>query len=179
MTLKLLFYIAVLLIAFIGYRNSTTASIPLKIGDDAPNFALNDAQGQTHYLSEYLGKYLIIYFYPKDNTPDCTKEACRFRDDFSQIEKLNAKIVGISLDDSESHSAFSKQYHLPFPLLTDINGGVSDNYNALYNFYIIKIAKRRTFLINTEGKIAKIYADIDVSNHSQQVIIDLKLIQNK
>jgi len=179
MILKLIFYTSVLLIAIIGYRYSAMVSTPLKIGDDAPNFALNDVHGKTHYLSDYLGRYLIIYFYPKDNTPGCTKEACNFRDDFSQLEKLDAKILGISLDDRESHSAFAKQYHLPFPLLTDTNGSVSGNYNALYNFYLIKIAKRRTFLINTEGKIVKIYSDIDVSRHSQEVIDDLKLIQNK
>lgn len=179
MTIKLLFYIAVLFIAIFGYLNFAIASTQLKIGDNAPNFSLNDAQGQLHHLSDYLGKYLIFYFYPKDNTPGCTKEACHFRDDFINIEKLDTKIVGISLDGSESHLAFSRQYHLPFPLLTDINGEVADSYNALYDFYVIKIAKRRTFLINPEGKIAKIYAGIDISSHSQQIIDDLKVIQYK
>jgi thioredoxin-dependent peroxiredoxin len=179
MTLKLLFYIAVLFIAIFGYRNYTVGSNQLQVGDDAPNFTLNDAKGQTYHLSDYLGKYLILYFYPKDNTPGCTKEACHFRDDFTQLEKLNTKIVGVSLDGRESHSGFSKQYHLPFPLLTDINGNVADSYNALTNFYVIKITKRRTFLINPAGKIAKIYTGIDVSNHSQQIIDDIKLIEYK
>jgi peroxiredoxin Q/BCP len=179
MTLKLLFYFAVLLLATFGYRNYAVASNNLQIGDDAPSFTLNDAQGQTHYLSDYAGKYLVLYFYPKDDTPSCTKEACHFRDDFMQLEKLGAKIVGVSLDSNESHSNFSKKHHLPFPLLTDTNGKVADSYNALTNFYVIKIAKRRTFLINPAGKITKIYTSIDTSNHSQKIIDDLKIIQNK
>ncbi len=179
MMLKLFFYIAVLLLAFFGYRNYAIASDILQMGDDAPSFTLNDAQGQTHYLSDYAGKYLVLYFYPKDDTPGCTKEACQFRDDMVQLEKLEAKVVGISVDSSESHANFAKKYHLPFPLLADPKGKVAESYHALTNFYVVKIAKRYTFLINPVGKIAKIYTNVDTSNHSQQIIDDLKLIQIK
>lgn len=179
MTLKLFLYIAVLLLAFFGYRSYAAASTALQIGDDAPGFTLNDAQGQTHYLSDYAGKYLVLYFYPKDDTPGCTKEACHFRDDMAQLEKLGAKVVGVSVDSSQSHKNFAQKYHLPFPLLVDTNGKVADSYHALTNFYVVKIAKRYTFLIDPAGKIAKIYTSVDTSNHSQQIIDDLKLIQNK
>ncbi len=179
MMLKLFLYIAVLLLAFFGYRSYAAASDTLKIGDDAPSFTLNDAQGQTHYLSDYAGKYLVLYFYPKDDTPGCTKEACHFRDDMAQLEKLGAKVVGISVDSSQSHERFAQKYHLPFPLLADTNGQVADSYHALTNFYVLKIAKRYTFLINPTGKIAKIYTSVDTSNHSQQIINDLKLVQSK
>lgn len=176
--LKLLFYIAVLLLAFVGYRSYASNSHPLQIGDDAPSFTLNDAQGQTHYLSNYAGKYLVLYFYPKDDTPGCTKEACHFRDDMAQLEKLGAKVVGISVDNSASHADFAKKYHLPFPLLSDTNGSVAGSYHALTNFYVVKIAKRYTFLINPAGKITKIYTNVDTSKHSQQIIDDLKIIQS-
>lgn len=179
MMLKLFFYVAVLLLAFFGYRSYAATSNPLKIGDDAPSFTLNDAQGQTHYLSDYAGKYLVLYFYPKDDTPGCTKEACHFRDDMAQLEKLGAKVVGISVDSSESHARFAQKYHLPFPLLADTNGQVAESYHALTNLYVLKIAKRYTFLINPAGKIAKIYTSVDTSNHSQQIIDDLKLLQSK
>lgn len=179
MTLKLFFYIAVLLLAFFGYRSYAHAANNLKVGDDAPSFTLNDAKGRTHYLSDYAGKYLVLYFYPKDDTPGCTKEACHFRDDMVQLEKLGAKVVGVSVDDGKSHDEFAKKYNLPFPLLTDTNGKVAESYNALSNFFVVKIAKRYTFLINPDGKIAKIYTNVDTSKHSQQIIDDLKAIQSK
>jgi peroxiredoxin Q/BCP len=179
MTLKLIFYTGVLLLAFFGYRSYAMAGRALQIGDDAPSFTLNDAQGQTHYLSDYAGKYLVLYFYPKDDTPGCTKEACHFRDDMAQLEKLGANVVGVSVDNSASHADFAKKYHLPFPLLIDANGAVADSYQSLTNLYIIKIAKRHTFLISPTGKIAKVYTSVDTSNHSQQIIDDLKLLQHK
>ena len=179
MTLKLIFYVAALLLAFFGYRSYANATPPLQIGDDAPSFTLNDGQGQTHYLSDYAGKYLVLYFYPKDDTPACTKEACHFRDDLAQLTKLDANVVGISVDSGTSHADFSKKYHLPFPLLADVDGKVAESYHALTNFYVVKIAKRYTFLINPSGKIAKIYTNVDTSKHSQQIIDDLKLIQSK
>ena len=179
MTLKLIFYSAILLIAFLGYRSYAQAADLLKVGDDAPSFTLNDAEGQTHYLSDYAGKYLVLYFYPKDDTPGCTKEACHFRDDLAQLEKLGAKVVGVSVDNGASHADFAKKYHLPFPLLSDTDGKVAESYHCLTNFYIVKIAKRYTFLINPTGKIAKVYTSVNTSNHSQQIIDDLKLLQNK
>jgi len=175
--LKLIFYSAVMLLAFFGYRSYASADNGLKIGDEAPSFTLNDAKGQTHYLSDYAGKYLVLYFYPKDDTPGCTKEACHFRDDMAQLETLGAKVVGVSVDNSSSHDDFAKKYHLPFPLLSDSNGHIAASYHALTNFYVLKIAKRHTFLISPAGKIAKIYRNVDASNHSKQIIDDLKAIQ--
>lgn len=175
--LKLLFYTAVMLIALFGYKSYAATANSLKVGDDAPSFTLNDAKGKTHYLSDYAGQYLVLYFYPKDDTPGCTKEACHFRDDMAQLEKLGAKVVGVSVDNSSSHADFAKKYHLPFPLLADTNGQVAASYHALSNFYLFKIAKRYTFLISPSGKIAKIYKNVDTSNHSQQIIDDLKVIQ--
>jgi thioredoxin-dependent peroxiredoxin len=179
MTLKLIFYTVILLLAFFGYRSYAAAADSLKIGDDAPGFTLNDAEGKTHYLTDYAGKYLVMYFYPKDDTPGCTKEACHFRDDISQFEKLGANVVGVSVDNSTSHANFAKKYNLPFPLLIDSNGTVAESYHSLTNFYFVKIAKRHTFLINPAGKIAKVYTNVDTSKHSQQIIDDLKLMQNK
>lgn len=166
-----------MLLAFFGYRSYASAATTLHIGDEAPSFTLNDAKGQTHYLSDYAGKYLVLYFYPKDDTPGCTKEACHFRDDIAEFEKLGAKVVGVSLDNSHSHDDFAKKYNLPFPLLADVNGHVAASYHALTNFYVFKIAKRYTFLITPNGKIAKIYKSVDTSNHSQQIIDDLNVIK--
>jgi peroxiredoxin Q/BCP len=178
MILKLIFYSAVFILAIFGYRSYSISSDQLLTGDDAPSFTLNDAQGETHYLSKYAGKYLVLYFYPKDDTPECTKEACYFRDDLEQFKKLGANIVGISIDSAASHADFAKKYHLPFPLLADTDGKVAESYHALTNFYVVKIAKRYTFLINPAGKIAKVYTNVDTSKHSQQIVEDLKLIQN-
>ncbi|MGB4811868.1 MAG: peroxiredoxin [Methylophilaceae bacterium] len=177
MKLNIMFYSAILLIAFIGYRNYAMAGDLLQIGSNAPAFRLNDAKGQPHELSNYAGQYVVLYFYPKDDTPGCTKEACQFRDDLAQIEKLGAKVVGISVDDSDSHAKFAQKYHLSFPLLADTDGKVANNYGALSNFLVIKIAKRYTFLIDPQGKIAKIYTKVDTSKHSQEIIDDIKKLQ--
>ncbi len=115
-----------------------------------------------------------LYFYPKDDTPGCTKEACSFRDDLQQLEKLGAKVVGISEDDADSHARFAQKYHLPFPLLADKDGSVADSYGALTNLGLVKFAKRYTFLIDPQGKIAKVYEKVDTSRHSQEIILDLQ-----
>ncbi len=179
MLLKLFFYTAILLIAIFGYRSYANTSGGLVIGGAAPDFTLNDAQGNAHSLSDYRGKYLVLYFYPKDDTPGCTKEACHFRDDMVQLEKLGAKVVGISVDSSESHGKFAEKYSLPFSLLADTDGKVAASYQALTNLLIVKIAKRHTFLIDPDGKIKKIYTDVNVSNHSQQIIDDLKALHTQ
>lgn len=179
MLVKLLFYTAILLIAIFGYRSYADASTVLKIGDKAPNFKLNDTKGKSHALSDYSGQYLVLYFYPKNDTPKCTEEACHFRDDIAQLEKLGAKVIGITVDSSESNHLFSKKYSLQFPLLADADGKVADKYNALTNLIVTKIAKRHTFLINPAGNIEQIYRNVDTSKHSQQIIHDIKSLQNK
>lgn len=179
MLLKLFFYGVILLIAVFGYRSYAAGVQTLQVGDAAPNFMLNDAKGKTHSLNDYRGQYLVLYFYPKNDTPGCTKEACHFRDDMTQLEKLGAKVVGISVDDSQSHEKFAAKYNLPFALLADVDGKVAQSYHALTNLFVIKMAKRHTFLINPEGTISKIYTSVNVSNHSQQIIDDLKALQNK
>lgn len=179
MLIKLFFYITVLLIAILGYRSYSNNATSLKIDQEAPNFTLKDAGNDVHSLYDYKGKYLVLYFYPKDDTPGCTKEACHFRDNTAQLKKLDAEVVGISIDSSESHKKFAEKYHLPFPLLADTDGKVAESYHALSNFLIVKIAKRHTFIIGPDSKIKKIYTNVNVSNHSQQIIDDLRAIQQQ
>ncbi len=164
-------------IAFYLFRVNVMAAPILKIGEDAPTFTLPDSQGNQVSLDDYKGKWAVLYFYPKDDTPGCTKEACQFRDDFKTLEALGAKVIGISIDDSFSHQKFAEKYNLPFPLLSDASGEVADRYGALNNFLVIKLAKRYTYLINPQGKIAKIYLSVDTSKHSQEIIEDLKKLK--
>jgi len=161
-------------IAFYLFRVNVMAAPILKVGDDAPAFKLPDNQGKEIRLSDYKNKWVVLYFYPKDDTPGCTAEACHFRDDFKLLESLGAKVIGISIDDSFSHKKFAEKYNLPFPLLSDASGEVASRYGALNNFLVIKLAKRYTYLINPQGKIAKIYLSVDTSKHSQEIIDDLK-----
>ena len=164
-------------IAFYLFKVNVMAAPILKIGDDAPTFTLPDSQGNQVSLNDYKGNWAVLYFYPKDDTPGCTKEACQFRDDFKTLEALGAKVIGVSIDDSFSHKKFAEKYNLPFPLLSDASGEVADRYGALNNFLVIKLAKRYTFLINPQGKIAKIYLSVDTSKHSQEIIEDLKKLK--
>ncbi len=173
MSIKMIFYSVVLLLAFMGYRyfNSNTAG--LKAGALAPDFSLPNAKGETITLRSYAGKWVVLYFYPKDDTPGCTKEACHFRDDFHQLEKLGAQVIGVSVDDSQSHAEFSKKYSLPFPLLADKDGKVAAQYGALADMGAVKIAKRYTYLVDPAGKIARAYLSVDPSKHSKEIINDL------
>ena len=175
--MKILFYTTILLIALLGFRSVSIAATTPKIGDKAPNFNLPDAKGEMLSLASLQGNWVVLYFYPKDDTPGCTKEACSFRDDLHKLEKLGAKVVGVSVDNGNSHSEFAKKYKLPFPLLSDKDGLVASQYGALSNFVIIKIAKRYTFLISPDGILQKTYLSVDTSRHSQQIIDDLTAIQ--
>lgn len=165
--------IAIALTLIFFSLHSRAANVP-KIGELAPGFSLTDQSGQIRKLEDYSGKWVVLYFYPKDDTPGCTKEACSFRDDLKVLEKLGAQIIGISVDDSDSHSKFASKYHLPFPLLADQDAKVAESFGAVNNLLILKIAKRYTFLINPAGKIAKVYLSVDTSKHSQEIIDDLK-----
>ena len=149
----------------------------LELNQAAPNFALYDAHENLQQLSDYQNHWLVIYFYPKDNTPACTKEACALRDDNEEFVKLNTKIIGISTNDSESHLGFSDQQSLPFVLLADPEGKVSAAYGALFKLGPIKFCKRHSFIIDPAGNIAKIYRSVSPSLHSQELLQDLQSLQ--
>jgi peroxiredoxin Q/BCP len=150
-----------------------------KVSDAAPDFELSDQNGVKHTLKEFSGKWLVLYFYPKDDTPDCTQEACAFRDDLHKLTALGAQVVGISVDDSDSHAEFAKKYHLPFPLLADKSAEVAAKYGSLTNLGLIKFAKRYTFLIDPQGKVAKVYVKVETSKHSTEIVEDLKTLTGK
>ena len=153
-------------------RMEQAAELP-KPGQNAPDFSLPDQDGKLHQLTDYSGKWLVLYFYPKDDTPGCTQQACFFRDDLHQLTALGAVVVGVSADNSSSHIEFAKKYKLPFPLLADKGAEVAARYGAQSNFVLFKLAKRYTFLINPQGKISKTYDKVDTSRHSKEIIEDL------
>lgn len=177
MITKLVLYALLITISVVGYTSYRSVTPTPKANEKAPDFNLPDAKNVMHQLSDYHGQWLVLYFYPKADTPGCTAEACHFRDDMTQLTKLGANVVGISVDDSLAHAKFAKKYNLPFPLLSDKDGVVAAQYGALTNLMIIKFAKRYTFLINPAGIIAKTYLDVNTSAHSQQIILDLKGLQ--
>jgi thioredoxin-dependent peroxiredoxin len=150
-----------------------------KVGEAAPDFKLADQNGKLHALHDFSGKWLVLYFYPKDDTPGCTQEACSFRDDLHQIDDLGAQVVGVSVDDSDSHAEFAKKYHLPFPLLADKTTATAARYGALMNLGFIKVARRYTFLIDPKGRIAKVYDKVETSRHSKEIIDDLKQLLSR
>ncbi len=149
----------------------------LSVGDPAPEFSLPDQSGAARGLTEFRGHWVVLYFYPKDDTPGCTTEACTLRDDYLGLKQLGAEILGVSLDSAESHAAFSKKHGLPFPLLADDGGGVAKQYGALWGIWPIRFAKRQTFVIDPQGKIARIYRDVDPKSHSRELIADLQALQ--
>lgn len=146
----------------------------IEIGKKAPDFTLTDQDGNLHRLSDYKGKKLVLYFYPKDDTPGCTKEACSFRDNFSAFKKRGIEVLGVSVDDESSHTRFREKFKLPFNLLADIDKDVVEKYGVWVekNMYGKKhwgIA-RKTFLIDEEGKICHIFNKVNTEIHADEVL---------
>ena len=148
------------------------------VGTLAPAFSLNDQNGREVTLDDLRGKWLVLYFYPKNDTPGCTEEACSFRDDMAQLTALGAQVVGVSIAETASNADFAKKYHLPFPLLADKEGSVAKRYGAYADWMVIRYARRYTFLVDTQGKIAKTYLKVDTSKHSGEIIADLKQLSS-
>lgn len=138
-------------------------------GSPAPDFALPDQNGRIHRLGDYAGRWLVLYFYPRDDTPVCTREACRFRDDIGTLGKLDADVVGISVDSTRSHAAFSRKYSLPFPLLSDPDGRTAAAYGSLLNLGLMRFARRHTFIIAPDGRIAARFDHVDPARHAEEV----------
>ena len=143
-------------------------------GKKAPAFTLKNDAGEKVKLSDMKGKPVVLYFYPRDDTPGCTKEACAFRDRYDEIKKLGVQLLGVSTDDAKSHTKFREKYDLPFPLLVDENHAVSEKYGAWRekNMYGKKSMgiQRSTYLIDADGKVAKVWKRVKVDGHDQQVI---------
>jgi peroxiredoxin Q/BCP len=141
----------------------------------APAIKLGDQAGKTHQLSDYKGKWVVLYFYPKDQTPGCTTQACEFRDNIFDFKKAGAQILGVSVDDEASHKEFAEKHGLPFPLLADSTQVTAKRYGVLSKFGPMTIASRDTFLIDPSGKIAKHY-DVTpdkLAGHSKEVLADI------
>ena len=153
----------------------------LKIGDKAPDFSLKTESGSTVSLKSLKGTQVVLYFYPKDDTPGCTKEACGFRDSIKAIEKADAVVLGVSMDAADSHAKFIKKYGLPFPLLCDEGGAVSKAYGvykkkSLYGRTYMGI-ERTTLLISPDGRIAKLFPKVKVDGHAEALLAELKGLQ--
>lgn len=150
----------------------------LKVGAKAPAFHLPDQKGQLHALKDYAGQWVLLYFYPKDDTPGCTVEACTLRDNFPKFKKLKAVVLGVSVDPVKKHAKFAEKYELPFTLLADEKKEVVEAYGVWGKKKFMGReymgTKRWSFLIDPEGKIAKIYEDVKPANHAEEVLADLK-----
>lgn len=156
---------------------AVAASERFAVGELAPEFELPDQTGQLHSLEDYRDQWVVLYFYPKDETPGCTTEACEFRDNIFAFKKMNAQILGVSMDDVESHRKFAANHSLPFPLLADTDGDAAEVYGVKTRMLGIRIAKRQTFLIRPDGTLAKHYEKVDPDTHSKEVLADLRMLQ--
>ena len=161
-------------IALLMFGVTAMASESLLIGEPAPEFELSDQDGQLHSLEDYRDQWVVLYFYPKDDTPGCTTEACEFRDNIFAFKALNTQVLGVSLDDVESHQKFAEKHGLPFPLLADVDGRVADAYGVKTKMVGFTIAKRQTFVIDPDGNLARHYEKVKPATHSDEVLADLK-----
>lgn len=146
----------------------------IQVGEEAPDFTLKDLNGKPISLSKLRGKPVVLYFYPKDDTPGCTKEACGFRDAYEKYEAKGIQVLGVSLDDEKSHQKFASKYKLPFPLLSDTSAEVSKKYGVYVqkNMYGKKFwgIKRTTFIIDEKGRVAEVFDKVEVDTHSRDVL---------
>lgn len=154
----------------------TRALVP---GADAPDFAMPDQHGKIRTLADFRGRWLVLYFYPKDDTPHCTREACDLRDHAAEFAALGAAVAGVSLDSTARHARFAARHGLDFPLLVDAGGETAHRYGALFRFGPFKIARRHTFLIDPHGGVARIYRKVRVQEHADKLLRDLKALQTE
>ncbi len=146
----------------------------LKVGDKAPDFSIKNQDGKEYSLKDYAGKKVVLYFYPKDDTPGCTAESCNLRDNYSSLKKKGYEVIGVSVDNEKSHKKFAKKFDLPFNLLADIEKKMVNDYGVwgektLFGRKYMGII-RTTFIIDEKGKIEKIIGDVETGDHTAQVL---------
>lgn len=170
--LSLLLLLVLTLGLVVPVQADEASALP-QVGQSAPAFRLQDQNGKWHTPADHRGRWVVLYFYPKDFTPGCTTEVCTFRDDVAKLRQAGADVLGVSLDDVKSHADFAAKYHVPFPLLSDADSTTAQAYGVLASKIGFKYARRTTFLIDPNGKVAKVYQDVDPEKNSGQVLADL------
>jgi thioredoxin-dependent peroxiredoxin len=171
-------FILIVAIAIIAPRLLRAASVPA-VGATAPDFTLKSQEGTPISLAQYRGKWVVLYFYPKDMTTGCTIEAHNFQRDQAKYDAANAVVLGVSVQDVQSHQQFCTKDGLTFKLLADPDHKVTEEYGSLKDYGVAKLAARHTFLIDPQGKIVKEYMDVDPNNHSEEVLAELTTLEKK
>ena len=178
--MKLKIAIAALFIAAFAVASLMVfAASPPAVGSLAPEFTLTSQEGAPVSLKDYRGKWVVLYFYPRDFTSGCTVEAHNFQRDLAQYQQKGVTILGVSVDSADSHKQFCNKEGLNFKLLADTDHKVSDAYGSLTNMGVVKFAARHTFIISPDGKVAKVYTDVSPSKHSEEVLAALTELQGQ
>jgi peroxiredoxin Q/BCP len=147
----------------------------LAVGSQAPAFTVNDTNGNPISLADFAGKTIVLYFYPKDDTPGCTKEACSFRDNYTDYQGKDIVVLGVSIDDEASHHKFTEKFNLPFPLLADVEAAITKAYDVENYRNDVLYAKRVTYVINGTGTISHVYDSVNTETHAKDILADLGL----
>jgi peroxiredoxin Q/BCP len=178
--MKILGIVVLVVVAFgvfVGARAMNAGDKAPAVGTAAPDFTLNSQEGKPVSLHDFKGKWVVLYFYPKDFTSGCTVEAHNFQRDQAQYEAKNAAIVGVSVQDEDSHQKFCTKEGLTFKLLADTKQEVSNTYDSIMNFGVAKLSARHTFLIDPQGKVEKVWLDVKPDKHSEEVLAALTELQ--
>ena len=175
--LRIVLLLAVVLVLIVLVPRLMSHSAAPAEGSNAPDFTLPSQEGSSVSLRDYRGKWVVLYFYPKDQTPGCSREAHNFQVDQPKYAERNAVVLGVSLDSVDSHKKFCAKEGLNFKLLADTDHKVTGSYGSLTNLGLVKFAARHTFLIDPAGKVAKAYSSVDPVKHSNEVLAELDLLQ--
>jgi peroxiredoxin Q/BCP len=177
MIFVLITVIAVILVAAVGYRAVHAGDKAPAVGSTAPDFTLNSQENKPVSLHDFKGKWVVLYFYPKDFTSGCTVEAHNFQRDQAQYEAKNAAIIGVSMQDPDSHQKFCTKEGLTFKLLADTDSHVSSEYDSVMNMGVAKLSARHTFLVDPNGVVQKVWLDVKPEKHSEEVLAALNDLQ--
>jgi peroxiredoxin Q/BCP len=177
MIFVLITVIVVILVAAVGYRAVHAGDKAPAVGSTAPDFTLNSQENKPVSLHDFKGKWVVLYFYPKDFTSGCTVEAHNFQRDQAQYEAKNAAIIGVSMQDPDSHQKFCTKEGLTFKLLADTDSHVSSEYDSVMNMGVAKLSARHTFLVDPNGVVQKVWLDVKPEKHSEEVLAALNVLQ--
>ena len=175
--MRIVLLVVVVIVAVLVVPRLLSHSAAPAEGSNAPDFTLISQEGSSVSLKDYRGKWVVLYFYPKDQTPGCTREAHNFQVDQPKYAERNAVVLGVSVDSIDSHKKFCAKEGLNFKLLADTDHKVSDAYGSLTNLGLVKFAARHTFLIDPDGKVAKAYTSVDPLKHSAEVLTELDVLE--